>query len=361
MRVVAVGMSGGVDSSVCAYLLKESKEFDEVIGITLKFFNAKECRVGLSHNICCSPKDVKDAKEVCQRLGIKHWVLSWEKLFKEKVIRYFLEEYSKGRTPNPCCVCNREVKTGFLARYLREAFGIEKLATGHYARILKTSYGFTLARARDKRRDQSYFLSLIKREDLKLLLFPLGERSKEEVREIAKEAGLKVYKKRDSFEVCFLMGEEVRDYLSRHFEFKEGYIVHVSGKVLGKHKGFMGYTVGQRRGLGVSYKKPLYVISLVPEKNLVVVGEEEYLYNDQILVSSLNFLLPLEAWNGATCQIRYRGKEYPLKSLEKVREGLYLVKLKEPAKSITPGQVITFYKGDLVLGGGFIEGYNLCN
>ncbi len=347
-------MSGGVDSSVAALLLKEKGY--EVIGVTLRFHTQEECAINESLNVCCSPKDVKDAAEVSKRLGIPHLTFDWEKIFKDRVIDYFIREYGKGRTPNPCAVCNRDVKTGFFARYLKKVADIDYLATGHYANLKETEEGKLISRGRDRRRDQSYFLSLVRKEDLELLMFPLGEMSKEEVRETARRFGLEVAQKRDSQEVCFLMGMSPGEYLSQRLGSLEGDIVHVSGKVLGRHRGIFNYTVGQRRGLGISYGRPLYVVEIRAQDNTVVVGEEEYLYNDEVWVKELNLHVPLERWREASLQIRYRHKPVRLKSIDRVGDR-YRVILEEKVKGIAPGQVAAFYEGDTLLGGGIIDRY----
>lgn len=349
---IAVGMSGGVDSSVAALLLKEQGH--EVIGVTLRFHTLEACEINESHNVCCSPKDVQDAARVAKRLGIPHLTFSWEEIFKDKVINYFVEEYLRGRTPNPCAICNREVKTGFFARYLKQVADIDKLATGHYARIEKEGDHYVIKRPKDTKRDQTYFLSLVRKEDLSLLTFPLGNLTKEEVREIARNYGLEVADKRDSQEVCFLMGKSPGEYLEELVGRKEGLIKYVSGKVLGKHSGIYRFTIGQRRGLGVSYGKPIYVIELDPKTNTVIVGEEEYLYNDKLLVRDINFHIPLDEWKDVSAQIRYRHKPVLVEKIERKEKG-YVVKFKEDVRGITPGQVIAFYEGDKLLGGGIIE------
>ncbi len=351
---IAVGMSGGVDSSVTALLLKEQGH--EVIGVTLRFHSVEACEVEGTHNVCCSPKDVQDAARVSRRLGIPHLTFDWERIFRERVIDYFVDEYLRGRTPNPCALCNREVKTGFFARYLREVAQIDRLATGHYACIEEDPHlGRVIKRGIDRRRDQSYFLSLLRREDLELLEFPLGGMTKEEVREIAKRYGLEVADKRDSQEVCFLMGRSPGEYIEGVVGRREGKIVHVSGKVLGTHGGIYNFTIGQRRGLGISYRRPLYVIDLDPHTNTVVVGEEDYLYSDTLRVRSLNFLVPMDRWGGKVeAQIRYRHSPAEVEKIEKTSEG-YRVKFKEPVRGITPGQVVAFYSGEVLLGGGIID------
>ncbi len=351
---IAVGMSGGVDSSVTALLMKEKGH--EVIGVTLRFHSVEACEIEGTHNVCCSPKDVQDAVKVSQRLGIPHLTFDWEKLFREKVIDYFVEEYLSGRTPNPCAVCNREVKTGYFARYLKAVADIDRLATGHYARIEEGESGRIIKRGIDTRRDQSYFLALVRKEDLELLEFPLGNMTKEEVRELARKHGLEVADKRDSQEVCFLMGKSPGEYITNITGKREGLIRHVSGKVLGKHEGIFNFTIGQRRGLGISYHRALYVVDIDPSTNTVIVGEEEYLYNDFLLVKELNCHVPIESWKDVKAQIRYRSSPVPVKRLEKTSEG-YIVRFSEDVRGITPGQVIAFYKEDTLLGGGIIEAF----
>ncbi|MDW8295217.1 MAG: tRNA 2-thiouridine(34) synthase MnmA [Aquificaceae bacterium] len=343
---IAVGMSGGVDSSLCALLLKE--EGHEVIGITLRF-HQEACE---GQQVCCSPQDVKDAVRVSEHLGIPHLTLSWEKLFEERVINPFVEETLRGKTPNPCALCNREVKTGFLAEYLKRVADIDKLATGHYARIVEHKGRKLVARAKDRKKDQSYFLSLVRKEHLELLHFPLGELTKEQVRQLAKEKGLPLWNKRDSQEVCFLAGKEPGQFVEEKGGAKEGYFYY-EGKPVGRHRGFFHYTVGQRRGLGVALGFPLYVAGVDPQKNAVYLCREEELYRDQLLLEWVNFHLEPESWGAVAVQTRYKGQEVELLDFQKTPEG-YLLRLKEPIRGITPGQVCAFYEGDLLLGGGVI-------
>ncbi len=345
---VAVGMSGGVDSSVCALLMKEAGH--EIVGITLRFHQACDTD-GL--RVCCSPEDVRDAVRVSQHLGIPHLTLSWEEVFEKRVIDYFLKETLKGKTPNPCAVCNREVKTGFLAEYLQRVAEMDKLATGHYAMIVEYKGRRLIARAKDQKRDQSYFLSLVRGEHLELLEFPLGERTKEEVRLIAKEKGLPVWDKRDSQDVCFLMGKTPGEFVEERVGSKDGYF-YLEGKPVGKHKGFFHYTVGQRKGLGVALGFPVYVCSVEPEANAVHLCREEDLYRDWLILEDINFHLELQLWQKPTAQIRYRNQPVPVEGIEKTKKG-YKVKFSQPVNGITPGQVCAFYEGDLLLGGGIIK------
>ena len=349
---IAVGMSGGVDSSVTALLMKERGH--EVIGVTLRFHSVEACEIEGTHNVCCSPKDVQDAVKVSQRLGIPHLTFDWEKLFREKVIDYFVEEYLSGRTPNPCAVCNREVKTGYFARYLKAVADIDRLATGHYARIEKGESGRIIKRGIDTRRDQSYFLALVRKEDLELLEFPLGNMTKDEVRELARKHGLEVADKRDSQEVCFLMGKSPGEYITNITGKREGLIKHVSGKVLGKHEGIFNFTIGQRRGLGISWKEALYVVDIEPESNTVVVGEERFLFTDILYMKSINEHVPMSEWRDIEAQIRYRHRPVGVESIERTTDG-YRVRFKEEVRGVTPGQVVAFYRGDRLLGGGIIE------
>ena len=349
---IAVAMSGGVDSSVSALILKEKGY--EVIGVTLRF-HSEECTGDLSHNVCCSPQDVRDAALVSQQLGIPHITLSWEEIFKEKVIDYFIDEYLSGRTPNPCAVCNREVKTAFLAEYLKKVADIDRLATGHHAVIDQhPHYGRVIRRGRDRSKDQSYFLSLISRESLENLEFPIGSMTKEEVRTIARKKGLRVAEKRDSQEVCFLMGMSPGEFVEKIVGEKKGEIITPDGAVLGTHRGIFHFTIGQRRGLGISTGKPLYVLELDPIGNRVVVGEDRHLYSRSLLIKFLNELVPLDKWNDVNAQIRYRSRSYRVQDILREGDG-YRIVFKEEVRGITPGQVIAFYEGDILLGGSIIE------
>ncbi len=346
---VAVGMSGGVDSSVCALLMKEAGY--EVIGITLRF-HREVCNVD-DLRVCCSPQDVKDAVRVSEYLGIPHLTLSWEELFEKRVINYFLTQSLEGKTPNPCAICNREVKTGFLAEYLHKVAQIDRLATGHYARFVEYKGRRLIARAKDQKRDQSYFLSLVKGEHLELLEFPLGELTKEEVRAIAKDKGLPVWDKRDSQDVCFLMGKGPGEFIEERVGSKEGYF-YFEGEPVGRHGGFFHYTVGQRRGLGVALGFPVYVCGVDPKNNAVYLCREEDLFRDWLVLEELNFHLEPQLWQNPTAQIRYRNKPIKVEGIEKTEEGS-LVRFTEPVRGITPGQVCAFYEGDVLLGGGIIK------
>lgn len=349
---VAVGMSGGVDSSVSALLMKLAGY--EVIGVTLRFHTLPEsCSVD-DLRVCCSPQDVKDAVRVSEKLGIPHITLDWERIFKNRVIDYFVKEYLEGKTPNPCAVCNRDVKTGFLAKYLREVVQIDKLATGHYAKILEYKERKMVGKAQDKNKDQSYFLALVERDVLELLEFPIGSYTKDQVRRIAQEYNLPVAQKRDSQEVCFLMGKKPGEFLRDLVGLKEGVMTDTEGKVLGRHTGIYNFTIGQRRGLRVSAGKPLYVIDVDWQNNRLIVGEEDKLYRDGLKLLYLNTHLPIKEWEDVYAVVRYRSKPVRVKDIRETQDGSYLVEFEEKVWGITPGQVCAFYKEDMLLGGGVI-------
>jgi tRNA-specific 2-thiouridylase len=349
---VAVGMSGGVDSSVSALLMKLAGH--EVIGVTLRFHTLPEsCSVD-DLRVCCSPQDVKDAAKVSEKLGIPHITLDWERIFKSRVIDYFVKEYLEGKTPNPCAVCNRDVKTGFLAKYLREVAQIDKLATGHYAKILEYRGRKMIAKAEDKNKDQSYFLALMERDVLELLEFPIGSYTKDQVRKIAQEYNLPVAQKKDSQEVCFLMGKKPGEFLRDFVDTKEGIITDTEGKVLGKHTGIYNFTIGQRRGLRLSIGKPLYVIDLDEQNNRIIVGEKDKLYRNSLKLLYLNAHLPIKEWGDVYAVVRYRSKPVRVRDIRETQDGGYFVEFEERVWGITPGQVCAFYEGDVLLGGGVI-------
>ncbi len=351
-KKVAVGLSGGVDSSVSALLLKE-KGYD-VVGITLKL-SSVVCETDIQ--VCCSPKDVKDAKKVATFLGIEHYVVDWEEIFKERVIDEFIEGYKAGLTPNPCSICNREVKTGLLAKYVKTVLGADFLATGHYIRKGEKASFPVLKRGKDKTKDQSYFMALVERDVLPLLIFPLGEYTKEETRKIAKRYKIPVSKKKDSFEICFTAGKTPGEYITetQAFPVEKGDIFHISGKYLGKHKGLIHYTIGQRRGLGIRWDKPLYVIEKRGENNSLIVGEKEYLYTDRVKAKDFNFQVSIEHWDTEKIYIQGRYRQNPVKVKEIVQKDNYLEFIfedKQPA--FAPGQILAVYEEDTLLGGGSI-------
>ncbi len=342
---VLVAMSGGVDSSVAAILLQ--RDGYDVSGITMCI--AAESAGG--GRKCCSPEDITDARKVCRDLGIEHHVLSMSGEMEKRVIGPFVDEYLAGRTPNPCILCNEHIKFRALVDSLG-ASGMDLLATGHYARIVDEGGVPALARPKDSAKDQTYFLYSVDRERLGRVVFPLGDLTKEEVRKIAAEAGLKVSEKPESQDVCFWPEEGGAAFFeSRGIESVPGDIVSVDGDLLGRHDGIFKYTVGQRRGLGISAPDPLYVISIDPETNVIVVGEEKHLFSDTLTAKAVNFL-PGETGGRVEGKIRYAHGPEPC---EFSLDGNTLeVRFDKPQKAVTPGQSIVLYRGVVVIGGGII-------
>jgi tRNA-specific 2-thiouridylase len=341
-KTVVVAMSGGVDSAVSAHILK--REGYRVVGITLKLLS--DCSIERARS-CCSAQSIEDARRCAERIGIPHYTIDVSNWFEERVIRYFIEEYSLGRTPNPCVVCNSEIKFGLLLNRAKQ-IGADYIATGHYARI----DGDRIKKGIDPTKDQSYFLWQLSKEQISSALFPLGWYKKEDVRRIAMEIELPVAEKRESQEICFLEGD-YKEFLKERLGEKCGEIVDKDGNVLGEHRGIWGFTIGQRRGLNLSRDKPFYVVKIDGEKNIVVVGEEEELYKDEIFAESVNWIEPSESATKAEAKIRYLHKEadctvYPLEK-NRVR-----VRFREHQRAPAPGQSLVFYKGDQMIGGGVI-------
>lgn len=339
-------MSGGVDSSVAAMLL--TNDGYDVSGVTMCFGIAGEGdRVR-----CCGAAAVDDAKMVCARLKIPHYVFDYAGELEEMVIAKFVSEYTKGRTPNPCVDCNRYLKFGSLLGKAK-ALGFDFLATGHYAAIERSETGFSLKRPRDRRKDQTYFLYAIPYEGLGSILFPLASLTKEEVRVIAKKAFLPVAEKQESQDICFVTQKNYQEFLSERIQgLKPGPIVDKEGNILGTHRGIIFYTIGQRGGLRISHKTPLYVVSIDPDENRIIVGEKKDLKARELVAGEVNMLA--RSWpRQVYAKIRYRKKEAPCEvtfESDKIR-----VHFTEEQEAITPGQSVVFYASDCVLGGGVIE------
>lgn len=352
-KKVLLGMSGGVDSSVSAILLKQAGY--EVIGCTMKLWEEKQEQT--------DNQSILDAKKVCEKLGIKHIVVDFRQDFECSVVQNFIQEYESANTPNPCVECNRAIKFGRLYEKAQE-LGCDYIATGHYASIhYSEKYGqMVLQKSSEERKDQTYFLYTIKKEKLPHILFPLQEYTqKEKIREIAKENELPVAQKKDSQEICFIPDNEYQRFLKDH-QFhpeKQGDIVLTTGEKLGKHTGLSHYTIGQRKGLGISYHEPLYVIHLDPEKNQVIVGIDKELYQSKLLANQLNWMVEKIAKDqpvNCLAKIRYRAKEAKATIYPK-ENGSVEVIFEEPQRAITPGQSVVFYDEDgIVLGGGKIIG-----
>ncbi len=356
MPRVLAAMSGGVDSSVAAFLLKEMGF--EVIGVTFKVSPLCHTSPETDKYIaCCSEEAIDEAARVARKIGINHYVLNLREIFERKVIENFYKEYKQGKTPNPCVRCNRFIKFDALLRKSRE-LGADYICTGHYARIQynRAQKKFLLKKAKDKTKDQSYFLYVLKQRNLKHILFPLGELKKEQVRKIAHKAGLDNYNRRDSQELCFVTQRDYRGFLNKFLKSKTGEVVDTRGHVLGKHKGIFSYTIGQRKGLGLVAKRPYYVIALDNKKNRIVIGFEEELYSNSLLAKDVNFLgidkltRPLKI----KAKIRYK---HPAQQAVISQTGKSRVRVKflKPQRAITPGQSVVFYQKDVVIGGGIIE------
>ncbi|MCM8801091.1 MAG: tRNA 2-thiouridine(34) synthase MnmA [Candidatus Omnitrophica bacterium] len=353
-ELVVVAMSGGVDSSVSAGLLKQKGY--EVIGITLCFNLKGACNKGA---ISCGYEGIEEAKKVADKLGIPHYVLNMQKDLEEKVIKEFCSEYLKGRTPNPCVRCNQFIKFDILLKKAL-AMGARYLATGHYARIVFNRNYFLLKKAIDKTKDQSYFLYRLNQRQLKNIIFPLGNYKKAQVKDIAKKFGLGVAERPSSQEICFLCGKDYRQFLKERlrdkecFQMEEGLIVDKQGNSLGRHKGIAFYTIGQRQGLGIAKGYPLYIIHIDAEKNLITVGTKKDVYKKEFLLKEPNFILNLKKNKiVAKVKIRYNHRE-ALADLEFYKDKIRVC-FRKPQFAITPGQSAVFYDKDTVLGGGIID------
>lgn len=355
-ETIVVAMSGGVDSSAAACLLKQ--EGYNVIGITLKTWPKELCDTVPKSQTCCSTQDINDARAVAARLDIPFYVVEASVPFKSNVMDYFVDSYSKGRTPNPCVVCNRKVKTGILLEKA-QALGSERLATGHYAGVVwdERRRRYAIRQAADANKDQSYVLFQLTQEQLSHLVLPMGRLSKAQVREVAQQAGLAVADKPESMELCFIPDGDTQGFLKQRVPeaFTPGDIVNRGGSVLGKHQGIAAYTVGQRKGLGIAHAAPLYVLELDPSSNRVIVGEEQELATHSCRVEELHWMAvpglaePMEA----LVKVRYRAPKLPARL---VPEGTGVrVEFASPVQGgVSPGQAAVFYEGDIVLGGGWI-------
>ena len=341
-------MSGGVDSSVAAHLLKE--EGYDLAGVTM-CLGVKDSGDGKAR--CCGGDAVEDARKVCARIGIPHYVLDFAEAMEEKVIGKFVSEYRQGRTPNPCIDCNEYLKFGLLLDQAK-ALGFDYLATGHYAVIERGLDGAMLKKPKDRKKDQTYFLYSMGRSALDKVLFPLGTLAKDEVRKLAAGAGLPVASKPESQDICFVGRKEMGAFFSERIQnLKPGPITDRTGRTLGMHRGIVFYTIGQRGGLGISHPTPLYVTAIDARSNRIVVGEKGELRACGLVAGDLKKLSA--NWpERARVKIRYRKKEIDCR-IAKHKDKL-TVFFNEEQEAVTPGQSAVFYEGDTVLGGGIIEG-----
>jgi tRNA-specific 2-thiouridylase len=348
---VLLAMSGGVDSAVAAVKLRDAG-FD-VVGVTMKNYCYGE--VDVPERSCCSLDAIDDARAVCARVGVRHLVVNTEEIFGREVYGNFLDEYRDGRTPNPCVRCNSIVRFDTLLDYARR-LEVDYVATGHYARLFRTKGGrLRTARPVYLAKDQSYFLSGLHDDDLARVIFPLGDYHKPEVRAAARDAGLDVADKPESQEVCFIPEGTLRAFLDGKVPMAPGDIEDTSGRVLGRHPGLAAYTVGQRRGLGISAPEPLYVVRLDRERNVLVVGTDDELF-ESTLSARLSWFDDEYAGegNGLLAQIRSRQSAQPVGGVRRSGDRA-VVRFAEPQRAVAPGQTIAFYDGDVVVGSGVIE------
>ena len=353
MKKVVVGMSGGVDSSVAAWLLKE--QGDDVIGVTMEIWN--EDIQDPNDGGCCGLSAVEDARRVADAIGIPHYVMNFRREFEHHVIDYFVDEYLHGRTPNPCIACNRHVKwESLLQRSL--TIGADYIATGHYARIMQLPDGrYTIRNSVTAAKDQTYALYNLTQNQLAHTLMPVGDYEKDKIRELAAQAGLPVAHKPDSQEICFIPDHDYAAFIHRNSDQVPGigHFVDTKGNILGIHKGITHYTVGQRKGLGITFGKPMFVVEIRPETNEIVLGEGAEVFSDHLICDRINYMsIPsLEEDRRVLAKIRYSHKgEYC--RIHATEDGRVECFFENPVRAVTPGQAVVFYEHDHVLGGGTI-------
>ncbi|GAA0483174.1 tRNA 2-thiouridine(34) synthase MnmA [Salinibacillus aidingensis] len=349
---VVVGMSGGVDSSVAALLLKEQGY--DVVGIFMKNWDDTD-----EFGVCTATEDFEDVVRVCNQLDIPYYSVNFEKQYWDKVFTYFLDEYKAGRTPNPDVMCNKEIKfKAFLDHAL--SLGADYLATGHYARVRERNGRYEMLRGVDENKDQTYFLNQLSQDVLSKVMFPLGEIDKKEVREIAKKHNLATATKKDSTGICFIGERNFKEFLSEYLPAQPGKMKTLAGEVKGDHDGLMYYTIGQRHGLGIGGSgDPWFVIGKNLEENVLYVGQgfhNDHLYSDALEATDSNWIIPIESNEPFTCTAKFRYRQQDSKVTVYPREnGEVRVEFAEPERAITPGQAVVFYDGEVCLGGATID------
>ncbi len=353
MEKALIAMSGGVDSSVAAFLMKEKGY--ECVGITMKLYDNEDIGI-CNEKTCCSLKDIEDARGVAFKLGMPYYVANFKDKFEEKVIEKFIDTYKKGGTPNPCIDCNRYLKFDKLMQRMKE-LEMDAVVTGHYARIERYGDRYLLKKGVDETKDQSYVLYSLTQGQLSHTLLPLGEYTKKHIREIAEEQGFKNARKHDSQDICFVPDGNYAAFIENHTgeKFPEGDFTDTNGNILGTHKGIIRYTVGQRRGIGLALSEPAYVLKICPEENRVVIGKNSELFTKSLDAEDINLIAadkitePLHL----TAKIRYKHAEAACTVWQTGENSLH-IEFDEPQRAITAGQAVVMYDGDVVVGGGVI-------
>ncbi|HMS57603.1 MAG TPA: tRNA 2-thiouridine(34) synthase MnmA [Tepidiformaceae bacterium] len=350
---VVVGMSGGVDSSVAAALL--AAQGFEVIGVTMRLWTETRPQELSGKQQCCSVEDIDDARRVAGQLGIRHYVMNFEERFRETVVDDFIAQYAAGRTPNPCVRCNEHIKYRALLDRL-PAFDAEYIATGHYARVREGGGGrFELLRAVDGAKDQSYVLYMLQQEQLARLKLPVGELTKDEVRAEARRLGLDTAAKPDSFEICFVPGNDYRAFMEQHATLAPGELRTPEGEVIGEHRGVAAYTIGQRKGLGIAVGEARYVTDIDPARNIVTIGPEEDLFADTVEFAEARWTAGEPPAPGTALQAKARYKAEPAAAtLTEIEGDSGVVRFERRQRALTPGQTLALYDGEQLLGGGTI-------
>jgi tRNA-specific 2-thiouridylase len=347
METVFVAMSGGFDSSFAAYSLK-NKGYN-VVGVTFRLL--PDSIVNIQHSrACCSLDTIVKAQNAASYLSIPHYVIDLREDFEHHVIERFIDEYKSGRTPNPCILCNKFIK---FSSFAKKAFsmGADKVATGHYAIIEEENGNFYLKKGIDKAKDQSYFLYAIEKDILKQTLFPLGKYKKNVLKEEARNISWNIHSIKESQDICFVPDNDYRKFLSPYITLKKGPVYHVDGTFLGHHEGLHLYTIGQRRGINIPYREALYVVNTIPDENTLIVGSKEDLKQKMLIASEVNFFSHVS--DNVSGKVRYRQKEEPC--VYRANDDNLHVEFLHPISSITPGQSVVLYNGDIVIGGGIIQ------